>query len=119
MYQDVSNWLDHTLEQVIPHEVTAFCFNLYDDGDGQWSMELIGTGSFDLEDSDWPCDEVTDFRTRDTPFAWSHSSTWDAILDEMMDVVKEYLQSGSHAAVLKGKRGVGIGFVDGDVEILF
>lgn len=45
MFDKVSKWLDDILEDVletgIPYEVNAFGFNLYDDGDNNWSMELI------------------------------------------------------------------------------
>lgn len=119
MYHKVSKWLNHTLKQVIPNEVTAFCLNLYDDGNGTWSMELIGAGRFDLGDPDWPCEEVTDFQTRENPFVWNSSSKWDGVLKEMKGVLKEYLQRGKYADLLKSKSGVGIGFVDGDIEVLF
>ena len=119
LYHKVSKWLDSSLAQKIPDEVMAFCFNLYDDGNGRWSMELIGAGSFDLDDSDWPCEEVTDFMTRESPFVWNSSSKWDVVLNEMADVLKKYLQHGKCADLLKSKSGVGIGFVDGDIEVLF
>ena len=41
LYHKASNWLNHTLKQVIPNEVTAFCLNLYDDGSG------VGIGFMD------------------------------------------------------------------------
>ena len=90
MLAKVAAWLDEVLEQSVPEEVVAFCFNLYEDGDNSWSMELVGTASFDEEDMDWACDEVTDFGTREVPFG-----------------------------VLKEKNGVGVGFVDGDIEIIY
>jgi len=33
--------------------------------------------------------------------------------------MKKYLENGDCASVLKGKAGIGIGFVNGDIEILF
>lgn len=119
LYHKVSKWIDSALKQDIPDAVTAFCFNLYDDGTGKWSMELIGASRFDLEDPDWPCDEVTNFMTRETPFRWRDSAKWDSVLQNMMGVLQNYLQTGQYADLLKSKSGVGIGFVDGDIEILF
>ena len=119
LYHKVSKWLDYSLTQKIPDEVMAFCFNLYDDGNGKWSMELIGSSSFDLDNPDWPCEEVTDFNTRENPFVWSSSSNWDGALNEMIKTVREYLQAGKYADLLKSRSGVGIGFVDGDIEVLF
>ena len=119
LYHKVSKWIDSALKQDVPDAVTAFCFNLYDDGTGKWSMELIGASRFDLEAPDWPCDEVTNFMTREAPFRWRDSAKWDSVLQNMMGVLQNYLQTGQHADLLKSKSGVGIGFVDGDIEILF
>lgn len=84
-----------------------------------WSMELVGTGRFDANDSDWSCDEITDFGTRVGLLSWNKEAKWDGILKEMISVVTQYLETGKYAEVLKSKAGVGIGFVDGDIELLY
>lgn len=119
MLAKVTTWLDEVLEQSILEEVVAFCFNLYEDGGSRWSMELVGTASFDEEDMDWACDEVTDFGTREVPFTWEKDAQWNEVLDEVLEVLKTYLENGTYAEVLKGKAGVGAGFVDGDIEIIY
>lgn len=123
MFDKVSEWLDDVLEDVlktgIPPEVTAFGFNLYDDGDTHWSMELIGTSEFDKDNEDWLCNEVTDFATRNTPFQWDQEAEWEEILNDITGILKEYIKSGKYAGVLKAKSGIGVGFVDGDIEILY
>lgn len=81
MFDEISEWLDDVLEDIsdtgIPNAVIAFGFNLYDNGDDNWSMELIGTSEFDTDDEDWLCNEVTDFATRDNPFQWCKKAEWD------------------------------------------
>ena len=119
MYNKVKVWLEEVLKQDIPKEVVGFCFNLYEDGDYDWSMELVGTERFDEHDEDWPCDEITDFNTRTKPLTWNEASEWDSVLEEISSVLKEYLEKGNYADVLKRRAGVGVGFVDGDVEILY
>ena len=52
MFDELSKWLDNALEAEIPDEVIAFGFNLYDDGDCRWSMELVGASEFDADDDD-------------------------------------------------------------------
>ena len=79
MYTLVENWLDSILEQSIPTEVVALNFNLYEDGGNNWSIELVGTESFDLEDEDWCCDEIFDFGTRETPLTWKEEKAWNEI----------------------------------------
>ena len=119
MLAKVTEWLDDVLEQSISEEIVAFCFNLYEDGNNSWSMELVGTASFDEDDQDWACDEVTDFGTRNMPLVWKKDAQWNEVLDEMLAVLKSYLENGTHAAVLKEKTGIGVGFVDGDIEIIY
>ena len=119
MYKKIEEWINNVFEQKIPSETVAFCFNLYEDEDDTWSMELVGTERFDIDDSDWACDEVTDFDTRDEPLSWEKEAEWDEILDDVTDALKQYLENGLHAALLKSYAGVGVGFVDGDIEILY
>lgn len=119
MYTKVAKWLDNVLSQKISEEVVAFCFNLYDDGNNNWSMELVGTERFDVEDEEWCCEEITDFGTREGLLAWNKETEWDKVLDEIKTVLNEYIENGKYAEVLKSKAGVGVGFVDGDVEILY
>lgn len=124
MFDEISEWLDDVLEGIsdtgIPNEVIAFGFNLYDScNDEDWSMELIGASEFDIDDEDWLCNEVTDFDTRDNPFQWRKKAKWEEILNDVTCFLKGYLESGKYAAVLKAKSGVGAGFVDGNINILF
>ena len=123
MFDEISEWLDDVLEDIsktgIPAEVIAFGFNLYDDGNGNWSMELIGTSEFDTANEDWLCDEVTDFDTRDDPFQWCKRANWEEILDDVACSLKRYLKNGKYADILKAKSGIGVGFVDGNIKILY
>lgn len=115
----IAEWIDTVLEQPIPDEVKAFCFNLYDDGDAKWSIELIGASQFCLEDEYWPCEEVTTFETRENPYCFEQDEEWEVILEEVIAALKDYLHNGAKADCLKQKAGVGVGFVDGDVEIIY
>ena len=123
MYDEISEWLDGVLEDVsetsIPSEVVAFGFNLYDEGDDNWSMELIGASEFDIDDDDWLCNEVTDFNTRDEPFQWCKKAQKEEILNDVTSSLERYLKSGKYADVLKSKSGMGAGFIDGDIVILY
>lgn len=120
MYKLVETWMDNLELDNVPEEVTAFNFNLYDDGDDlNWSMDLIGAPSFDLEDPDWACFEVTDFNSREPSFQWTEACDWETAYDRIVNVLKEYLEKGKYAPVLKGKTAVAVGFDSGDLEILF
>ncbi len=123
MYQQVEQWINTILEQDMPADIVGLNFNLYEDfepgGENGWSMELIGTSSFDENDEDWACDEVCDFGTRETPFRWKENAGWEMILEESAQILRKYLAEGLYAEKLKQADGVGIGFVDGNIEILY
>lgn len=119
IYARIEEWLDEVLRREIPAATAAFCFNLYEDGDACWSMDLVGTGDFDPEDEDWGCDEITDLGTRGEPFSWKQEAEWAEVLESAAAALKQYLNCGRHADVLKAYRGVGVGFVDGNIEILY
>ncbi|MBD5137345.1 MAG: hypothetical protein HDT39_15565 [Lachnospiraceae bacterium] len=117
MIKDFNKWIDTVLEKDLPPETVAVAFNLYEDGDNNWSVELVGTSIFDANDEDWVCDEV--FDTRDNPFEWNQDISWEDVLEEVTDILKKYLEEGKHADKLKMYQGVGVGFVDGNVWILY
>lgn len=120
MYHEIQKWIDNLDLESIPEDVVAFCFNLYDGCDNEhWSMELIGADSYDPEDSDWACGEVCDFESRDPELKWTKHADWEAVLSETASALRAYLEKGKYAAVLKAKTAVAVGFVDGDLEILF
>ena len=110
-------WLDYLLKDELNSEIKAVNFNLYEDANNKWSIELVGTSSFDKNNDDWACDEV--FTTRDNPFVIENESDWKSMETVFIGLVNEYLSSGKYANKLKGYLAVGIGFVDGDLHILY
>ncbi len=114
---DFTKWINSILDKPLPSEVVAINFNLYEDENNKWSMEFVGASSFDVDDSDWACDEV--FVTRENPLEWIQEASWEAILMDMSNEISEYLENGKYADKLKSYVGIGVGFVDGDIEILY
>ena len=118
MYDKISTWLDGVFDRSIPEGVVSVCFNLYEDGDGSWSLEVVGCSSFDSEDPDWACDEVTDFETRDEPFTWTEEAIWEKVLSDITKILYQYIQEGKASVYLNSLDGVAVGFADGDLNIL-
>lgn len=110
-------WLDAVLAGGLPAGIKAINFNLYDDGGGKWSVELVGTSAFDESSSDWACREV--YATRDTPFVLMKESDWKTVESLFVSLLEKYLDGGKYASALKKYRAVGVGFVDGDLHILY
>lgn len=118
MNTKLSHWIDNVLNTDIPDNIVAFCFNLYEEGNGNWSMELVGSDWFDTENEDWASNEITDFESRKSLYEWSMDCSWEDVLTYMVNELKAYLTKGKHSELLKSRRGVGVGFVDGNIEIL-
>lgn len=110
------NWLENALKK-LPSNIEAINFNLYEDNDNKWSIELVGTSTFDENNSDWACNEV--YTTREKPYILAKKGNWKTIENLFTSFLLNYLERGKYAHILKECRGIGIGFVDGDVSIIY
>lgn len=117
MYIKFEKWLNSILENNIPIDGAAINFNLYEDEDRNWSIQLISAAFFDEEDPDWCCDE--EFTTGEDLFSWQQEADWEEILDISCDMIREYLVKGKYSKELKKYEAVATGFVDGDLEIIY
>ena len=115
--ESFEEWLDFVLGMPLPDDIAAVNFNLYEQEGNIWSIEFAGTEGFDPQDADWACEEG--FVTREAPFSWEEEADWEQILTEMSERLQIYLENGRYAEKLKAYAGVGIGFVDGDINILY
>jgi len=118
MYERFEEWLDNALQRELPENMAAFNFNIYEDGDNMWSVELVGTETFNVSDQDWACDEIFT-ENRDEPFEWEEDAKWEIIQEEVACWITEYLENGDNADILKKYEAVGLGFVDGDIELMY
>lgn len=116
-YDGFQMWLNEEMPKQNLEDVVAFNFNLYEDTDNKWSVELVGTDVFSKEDIDWACAEV--FATRENPYVIQYDGSFPEVLDIFQKCVATYLEKGKYKNILKEKAGVGIGFVDGDLELLY
>lgn len=114
---DFNAWLDAVLARTIPGTVVAFCFNLSE----PWRLELVGAGSFSAEDDDWACDEVFTSRGNDLDLPEKEvGCTWEEVLASAKTLLVAYLGRNSPgSAVLKSRNAVAVGFVDGELEVLW
>jgi len=122
--KEFASWLSKALSDEVNPEVSAFSFNLYevaDEAGVKFGIELIGASTFDLNDPDWACDEVWEPKQRQLliPIAYS-GETWTDCLTKLKDlVIRSLAAPQDYAEQLKRVAGIGIGFVDGDLEIIW
>lgn len=119
LYEDFEKWLNSVFEKDIPNDVAALNFNIYEDTNSYWSIEVIGASSFDEDNDDWACDEVTDFQTIDNQFSWKEEADWEDILAKIVELLHKYLEVGYYSNKIRKVNGIGTGFVDGDIELVY
>lgn len=122
IYVEFVNWLDNILENNdMPDETVSFCFNLYEESveDSVYAVQLVACEAFDENDPDWACEEC--WSSEEDIFCVELSDEeekdWKAAQKLITGWVEAYLGNGKYADILTSKP-VGIGFVDGDVEII-
>lgn len=117
-YEAFAKWLDTALELGFPENTVAINFNLYEEhAKDTWAVQLIGADRFDAEDEAWACYET--FTTGENLYRWVEENGWETVLETAKAHVREYLNTGQYASVLKRYAAVGIGFVDGDLALLY
>ncbi len=86
----------------------------------EYEIEIIGTDTFDEENEDWACEETWEPNQRSLEVPSGELGThWEEVLENAKMLVAEYLNTGSKAGMLKSTEGIGIGFVDGNMELLW
>ena len=114
-----NKWIDAALSRKIPRNTAAFHFNLYEGRDSV-HVQLTGTKRFDAGSQDWP--EECTFTTGEDIFEFPYSAVtakWETNLKASISAIRQYLSSGANAPVLKSLEGVGVGYVDGDVHVVW
>lgn len=110
-------WADEALSRSISKNTVAFHFNLYE-GTDSVHVQIMGTDSFEGGEEYWPGKET--FTTGEDVFLVPFESAgeeWPEWLESLKQLVSDYIAAGAKSDVLKRSRGVGIGFVDGDMYV--
>ncbi|MCF6221107.1 MAG: hypothetical protein L3J65_08345 [Robiginitomaculum sp.] len=113
-------WLNKSLGEKRPENTIAFSFNLFIWADQQYGVELVGTNKFDVDDSDWACEEIFRPKIESIRMPLEHTEGhWESALELIKNNVQNYLNSDDpNAKILNTSAGVGVGFVDGDLHLV-
>lgn len=111
-------WLNEILKNPLPENAKGINFNLYEEEqENTFGLQFVATSSFDLNDDDWACDEV--FSSNENMYYFTNENGWEQTLKEVENNVKTYLEKEEYSSVLKKYDGIGLGFVDGDLIIVY
>ena len=120
LVSDFVSWVDRILlEHGTGQTAVAYNFNLYEHED-EFAIQLIGATRFDTTDDDWPCYEA--FSSAEDLFILPYSVVgreYENGLREAKILIAGYLERGKRAERLKKSRGVAVGFVGGDLELVY
>ncbi len=124
IYSEFADWLDNLLENNdMPENTQAFNFNLYEESEDEYiyGVQIIASDRFDADDGDWACYEI--WSSEEDIFCVSTSDEddkgWQQVLKFMTEIVCDYLENGKHKDILFNSKGIGIGFVDGEIDIIY
>lgn len=106
MYDEFAKWLDRILDENMPLPGVAINFNIYEEVDLHWSIQLISSTYFDEEDEDWNCYE--EFTTGEDLYEWQQGVGWEKILDISCEMIRKYLTEGKYAEKLKKYEAVAL-----------
>ena len=125
IYEEFSHWLDSLLENNdMPENTAAFNFNLYEESeeDSVCGIQLIAADRFDPENGDdWACCEA--WSSEEDIFCVSTADgddrSWQGAQELITEMISEYLENGKYGNILTAATAVGVGFVDGDIDIIY
>lgn len=121
--EEFDGWLASVLATELPSPLVAFSFNLFelDSTGAKYGIELVGSDEFDPDDTDWACCEVwvANPRSISIPRTFADEG-WEKCLNDTKRLLAKALAKPSvSASKLKEKEAVAIGFVDGDLELIW
>lgn len=120
-YNKFDAWLNDILCENIFPNVAAYYFCLHeglpDDFSNIFHLQLIGTDIFDEEDEDWACSEI--YYSRPNYCEIIGVKDWENAQEVCVFIVSKYLKNGKYANRLKASQGVGVGFCNGNIEIVY
>ena len=110
-------WLDRILQDFNENAV-AFNFNVYDNKNRLFSIELVGCSRFDKNDDYWAIEDVYSSRDHFTMYDY-YCPEREIAITKICRQIMHYLAKGDYAYVLKKTQAVACGFVDGDLNVLY
>lgn len=118
IYTEFEKWLNTQLENDMPVETKAFCFNLYEESveDSVYSVQLVACNAFDENDSDWACEEV--WSSEEDIFCIELSDEQDKDWKSAQKFIKSWVQEYMKKCGTLSAKPVAIGFVDGELELI-
>ena len=115
-YDFFSKWVDSVLKNIKFSKIKALNFNLYEE-ENTYSIQLIATDYFNIEDEDWACYEK--YSSGENLCTYSKDEDWIKFQEKCKFYITKYVHEGRYANELQKLLAIGVGFVDGDIEFAY
>lgn len=117
--QPFSDWVSDVLVE-IPDETVAFVFNIYEEDDA-YLVDITGTTAFNTDNEIWT-DEIN-WDSGEELFIIpkeNFDGDWEDILDTVAEALEALIEVNNELSdTLCDSDAVAIGFIDGDLEIIW
>ena len=114
--ESVKSWL-FANDQEVPDDIVALHIGIFE-GEGCFTLYLIGSKTYDPNDDDWACNEdfIPDEKYYEVPLCYLADSDWKAFQHLVKTIVEEYLaENAADEDSIFCHRIVTVGFDDGDL----
>ena len=93
---------------------------IYDEGEGEYSVDLVAFDEYDQDDEDWACGDgiYASHCGEETLLYFDVKEGWEACLRQVGELIVNYIEQGKYGQKLKDAKAVGYGFDDGDIELI-
>ena len=105
---DFKSWVKKQMKKPISDEVIAFNFNLYENSDDGYDVQIVGCPTYDSDDPDWACRAI--FSSEEDLFHFL-SEDWESALTDFQAVLEDYLDSNTDKNALTACKYISFGFV--------
>ena len=115
-----NDWLNTLLSNnPLPNNTMAVNFNIYDFSEETYDVQLIASNLYDENDDDWACEEIYSSNENCFYFNKSDFEYRELVLENVIELVAEYLENGLYSDMLKTGIAITAGFVDDSLDCIW
>lgn len=110
-------WLDNYFKETLTEELVALNFDLSEEKNNNWSIEIVGCYDFSLDNSMWSKNAISDYRYE--KFSFKMNCTWEDVQILLSNMILEYFSFEKKKRLLEKFKAISIGFNDGAIRVIY